>query len=185
MTRIAAALAAALACSAVSARDVEGVKVPDAVESGGATLKLNGAGLRTRTFLKVKVYVGALYLAAPASDPAAILAADAPWTVRMHFLREVDKKSIVDTYREGFEKNSKETLPQVLPLFDRIAPGIGDVKEGQVMVVSYRPGAGTTIGVEGGSQVTAEGKPLADALLRNWLGKEPADDDLKQAMLGR
>lgn len=185
MTRTAAALAALLACTAASAREVSGVKVPDTVESGGATLRLNGAGIRTKTFLKVKVYVGALYLPGPASDPAAILGADAPWTVRMHFLRDVDRKSILDTYREGFENNSKERLPELLPLLDRIAPAIADVKEGQVMVVSYRPGAGATVGVEGGAQATVEGKVLADALLRNWLGKEPADSDLKEKMLGR
>ena len=185
MTRTAAALAALLACAAASAREVAGVKVPDAVESGGATLRLNGAGLRTRSFLKVKVYLGALYLPAPASDPAAILAADAPWTVRMVFLRDVDRKSILEAYREGFENNSGEKLSELLPLLDRIAPAIRDVKEGQVMVVSYRPGAGATVGVEGGAQATVEGKTLADALLKNWLGKEPADAGLKEAMLGR
>ncbi|HET6923095.1 MAG TPA: chalcone isomerase family protein [Anaeromyxobacteraceae bacterium] len=185
MTRSAAALAALLASSTASAREVSGVKVPDTVESGGVTLKLNGAGIRTRTFLKVKVYLGALYLPVPASDPAAILAAGAPWVVRMHFLRDVDRKSMLDAYREGFEKNSREKLPEILPLFDRVAPAIADVKEGQVMVVSYRPGAGTTVGVEGGPQATVEGKVLADGLLGNWLGKEPADSDLKEAMLGR
>jgi hypothetical protein len=30
-----------------------------------------------------------------------------------------------------------------------------------------------------------EGKEFADALFRTWLGPEPADSDLKQAMLGR
>jgi hypothetical protein len=184
MTRSAAALAALLACSSASAREVSGVKVSDTVEAGGATLRLNGAGVRTKFFVKVKVYVGALYLAAPASDPAAILSADAPWTVRMHFLRDVDRKSILDTFREGFENNSKEKLPELLPLLDRVAPAIADVKEGQVMVVSYRPGTGVTVGLEGGAQATVEGRTLADALLRNWLGKEPADSDLKEKMLG-
>lgn len=185
MTRTAAALAAILLSSAASARDVGGVKVPDTVEVGGTTLRLNGAGIRTKFFIKVKVYVGALYLPAPASDPAAILAADAPWTVRMHFLRDVDRKSILDTYREGFENNSREKLPELLPLLDRVAPAVADVKEGQVMVVSYRPGAGATVGIEGGAQATVEGRTLAEALLRNWLGKEPADSGLKEAMLGR
>jgi len=185
MTRTAAALAALLACSAASAREVSGVKVPDTVESGGATLRLNGAGVRTKYFVKAKVYLGALYLPAPASDPAAILGADGPWTVRMHFLRDVDRKSILDAYREGFENNSREKLPELLPLLDRLAPAIADVKEGQVMVVSYRPGAGTTVGIEGGAQATVEGKTLADGLLGNWLGKEPADSGLKEAMLGQ
>ena len=183
MTRSAAALAALLACSTASAREVSGVKIPDTVEAGGATLRLNGAGVRKKFIVKVKVYVGALYLAAPASDPAAILAADAPWVVRMHFLRDVDQKSIMGAFRDGFENNSKEKLPQLLPQLDRLA-AIPDVKEGQVLAVAYQPGAGTTVGVEKGPQVTVEGKDFADALLRNWLGPDPADSGLKEAMLG-
>lgn len=185
MTRTAATLAALLACSAASAREVAGVKVPDALESGGTTLRLNGAGVRTRTIFKAKVYVGALYLPAPSSDPAAILAADAPWTVRLVFMRDVDRQSILGAYREGFERNSRDRLAEVLPLFERIAPAIADVKEGQAMVFSYRPGAGVTVGVEGAAQATVEGKTLADALLRNWLGPKPTDSDLKEALLGR
>ncbi len=185
MTRSAAALAALLACSTASAREVSGMKIPDTVEAGGATLRLNGAGVRKKFIVKVKVYVGALYLAAPASDPAAIVAADAPWVVRMHFLRDVDQKSILGAFRDGFENNSREKLPQLLPLLDRLAPAIPDVKEGQVLVVAYRPGAGATVGVEAGAQVTVEGQEFAQALLRNWLGPDPADSGLKEAMLGR
>ncbi len=183
MTRSAAALAALLACSTASAREVSGVRIPDTVEAGGARLRLNGAGVRKKFIVKVKVYVGALYLATPATDPAAIVAADAPWVVRMHFLRDVDQKSILGAFRDGFENNSREKLPQLLPQLDRLA-AIPDVKEGQVLVVAYQPGVGTTVGVETGTQVTVEGKEFADALLRNWLGPDPADSGLKEAMLG-
>jgi hypothetical protein len=34
-------------------------------------------------------------------------------------------------------------------------------------------------------EVAVEGKPFADALLRNWLGDKPADGDLKRGMLGK
>jgi hypothetical protein len=33
--------------------------------------------------------------------------------------------------------------------------------------------------------VTVPGKAFADALLLNWLGTKPADDGLKDAMLGK
>ena len=97
----------------------------------------------------------------------------------------MDRKSILEAFREGFENNSREKLAENLPLFDRVAPAFADAKGGQVMVFSYRPGAGVTVGREGGAQSSAPGKTLADAFLRNWLGKEPADPDLKEAMLGR
>jgi len=61
---------------------------------------------------------------------------------------------------------------------------LGVVKSGEVLVVAYQPGEGSTIGVEGQKAVTVPGKEFSDALLRNWLGLRPADDGLKRAMLG-
>ena len=72
------ALALLLAALPASALEISGVKVPDSIQVDGKPLVLNGAGLRTRSFLKVKVYVGALYLTQRSTDAAAIVALDAP-----------------------------------------------------------------------------------------------------------
>ena len=73
--------------------------MPDTLTVAGKTLKLNGMGLRKKAFFKV--YVGGLYLEAPSSNAAAILAADAPKALTMHFLRSVDREKLVEAYREG------------------------------------------------------------------------------------
>jgi hypothetical protein len=178
---VVAALALALPAQAKKVADVE---FADTVDVGGQTLKLNGAGIRKKFI--VKVYAGGLYLAEPSADPAAIVSADAPKRVRMVFLRNVSKKQILDAYREGFEKNSAGPgLPDLLAGLDRIAPAIADMKSGGEMTVTYVPGQGTTVAVADGGSATVEGKELADALFRNWLGKEPADSGLKDAMLGK
>lgn len=189
MIRILLALAAALSWSSASARDVKmyGFTIPETIEVEGATLRLNGAGVRQAFYPVIGaqgVYVGALYLTAPASDPAAILAADAPWVVRSYQIRDVDQGTTLAAIRRGFEANSKEKVKELQPLLERLAPAIPDMKSGQVIVYAYRPGKGVTTGREGGTQVTVEGKALADALLRNWIGPDPADPDLKRAMLG-
>ena len=69
-------LAAALLLAALpaSALEVAGVKVADSITVDGKTLQLNGAGLRTKSFPKVKVYVAALYVTEPSTDPAALVA---------------------------------------------------------------------------------------------------------------
>ncbi len=185
-TRIAAALAAlALAAPAPApAREVAGVEFPDAISVGGRELRLNGAGVRTKFF--VKVYAGGLYLAEPSQDAGAIVAADAPKRVRMVFLREVDRKKIMDTYREGFRNNSGgPALEALLAKLDRIAPALVDMKKGAEMFVTYVPGEGTTVAAAGGTPVTVEGKDFADAMFRNWLGSHPADADLKKKLLGK
>ncbi len=176
---------ALLAAGPAAAREVEGVKVPDAITVDGAQLKLNGAGLRRATMFNVKVYVGALYLATPSQDPDAIVLADEPKSVHMRFVRDVGKGKVMDAFREGFEKNSAADAKALQPGLDRVASVIpGEMKSGMQLAVTYAPGKGTTVvGPKG--EVVVEGKPFADAMLRNWLGSQPADDGLKHAMLGR
>lgn len=183
MRKLAAVVALALAAPA-HARLVAGVDFPETISVGGTELRLNGAGIRKK-FL-VKVYAGGLYLAKPSGDGAAVIAADAPKRVRMVFLRDVDRRKILDTYREGFQKNSAGPgLTGLLAKLERIGPSLPDMREGGEMSVTYVPGQGTTIAAAGGGSVTVEGKEFGDAMFRNWLGPSPADASLAQAFLGR
>lgn len=184
MIKAAAAAAALVLALPAPAREVAGVEFPDTVSVGGQDLKLNGAGVRSKFF--VKVYAGGLYLAQPSNQGAAIVAADAPKRVRMVFLREVDAKKILETYREGFENNSAgPALPALLQKLERLAPALADMKKGGEMLVTYLPGQGTTVTAAGGGSVTVEGKDFADAMFRNWLGPKPADGGLEKAFLGK
>ncbi len=182
-------LAAALLLAALpaSALDVAGVKVPETFALDGKTLVLNGAGLRTKTFLKVKVYVAALYVTERSKDPAAIVALDAPKAVRLTLMRDVDRASFVGSLRDGFAANSPTQAQALAPKLKQLEDAMpADVKEGQVITVAYVPGTGTTVTVEGGPSSTIAGKDFADALFRVWLGPKPTDgglEDLKAALL--
>jgi hypothetical protein len=111
MRHLVAVLALGLAVPSL-ALDLAGVQVPDTTTLGEKTLVLNGAGLRTKVVFKV--YVGALYLEQRSSDPATIIAAEAPWKVSMAFKRDVSKKDILGAFREGFENNSRADLEKIL-----------------------------------------------------------------------
>ncbi len=182
--RLAAAAALALSLAApASAKEVAGVAVPDTAALGGKTLQLNGAGLRSKLF--IKVYVGALYLEQKAADVNAITSADAAWLVTMTFKRGVEKEKIVGAFKEGFENNSKGDLAALLPALAKVEAGLKDFKEGDVFTISYQPGVGSALTPPGGAPIAVEGKKFGDALLRNWLGDKPADGDLKAGMLGK
>ncbi|HUK66454.1 MAG TPA: chalcone isomerase family protein [Anaeromyxobacteraceae bacterium] len=165
-----------------TSREVSGVEVPGTFTAGGQELKLNGAGLR-RKFI-VNVYVGALYLAELSHDAEAVVAVEAPKAVRMAFLRDVTRSQMMGAFREGFENNTKEGLSDLLAKLSAVEGSLPNLKRGEVLVVRYEPGQGSTIGVEGQPSVTVPGKDFADALFRCWLGPRPADDSLKKAMLG-
>jgi hypothetical protein len=182
----AAALAALLALAAAPlpsvAKSVAGVKVPDTVTVAGQELRLNGAGVRSKFVFKV--YVGALYLQAASKDAKAIVEADAPKQVRMFFLRDVSRKQIQEAFEEGFEANSRADAADLKQQLPEIMKAIGNVKDGQAIVVTYVPGTGTTV-IGPAGMATVPGKPFADGLFRNWLGPKPPSEDLRDGMLGK
>ena len=181
---LALALALALALPARGAI-VAGREVPDAISVGESRLVLNGAGIRKRLFFKV--YVGALYVRARSSDPAAIVAADEPKAVRVFFLRNVSRDQLKEAYHVGIEKNSPgprvAELEAKLDLLAELLPE--KIRQGSELSVTYVPGTGTVLTTSDGTRGTVEGKEFADAMFRTWLGEHPADEDLKDAMLGR
>jgi Chalcone isomerase-like len=184
MRPLATATALALLLSGPAlALEVAEVKIPETATVGGAPLVLNGAGLRKKLF--IQVYVGALYLPQRSADPAAILGADAPWQVTMIFKRDVDHEKIVGAFRDGFEKNSPGELPQHLASLKSWEAILSDLKERQVLTITYAPGEGTTLTAPDGRTASVPGPAFGVAILRNWLGPHPADDGLKAALLGR
>lgn len=180
--RAAAAIALLLA-SRAAAMPVGGHEVPEVSRLGERALRLNGAGVRVKLFFRV--YVCALYLEEPSSDPAAIVAADRAWRVTMHFLRDVGHHQILDAFTEAFEHNSPGQLPALSADLERFHAILQDLHRGDDLEVSYLPGAGTTLVAPGGARVTVAGKPFAEALLRTWIGEHPSDRSLRERLLGR
>ena len=182
---IVAAGAVALSLAAtppVAARELAGVNMPETLPAGEKTIKLNGLGLRKKAIFKV--YVGGLYLETASKDAAAILAADAPKAVRMHFLRDLKKSQLTEGFSEGFEANAKEKAAAQKAALDRMLALVPDVKEGGTLSFVYVPGKGTTLFSGEKALGTFEGKDFADAIFLIWLGPKPPSEDLKKGMLG-
>ena len=171
----------ALSAAAVT---VAGVKVNDTTTVNGQTLVLNGAGVRKKLF--IKVYVGALYLPAKQSDAAAILAADTHREMVMHFVFNVGKGKIAEAWEEGLEANTPNASADVKNAFKTLSSWMEEMKDGQSIVLTYVPGTGTTVNVNGKVKGTLPGKATADAILATWIGPKPGPGSgFKNAVLGR
>lgn len=179
-------LAAALTLAAVSAGAVTlaGVNIPDHATVNNQNLVLNGAGLRKKLF--IKVYTGALYLPAKQSNAAALLAADTPRRMVMHFVFDVGSGKIAEAWEEGLEDNTKNAPADVKAAFKTLSSWMEDMKEGKEIVLTYVPGTGTTVEVNGKTKGTLAGKAVADAILNTWIGPDPGPgEDFKKAVLGK
>jgi hypothetical protein len=180
---LAAALVAAAATTA-GAATVAGVNIEDRVTVNNQQLVLNGAALRKK--FVVKVYVGALYLAAKNSNATSILAADSPRRMVLHFIYDVDKGKMADAWTEGLADNTPNASAEVKTAFKTLSSWMEDMKEGQRIVATYLPGIGTTVEVNGKSKGTLGGKAVADAILNTWIGRKPGPGaDFKKGVLGQ
>jgi len=165
--------------------EIEGVKLPDTIQLQGKTLQLNGAGIRTKFFFDI--YVGGLYLEQHASKTKAILADTGNKRITMDFLYgEVDKEKLTDGWDEGFGKNqsgkSMQNLKDRLASFNAL---FVTSRRGDSIVFDLLSDGSTHVSFNGSEKGVIEGADFQQALLAVWLGKKPADSDLKKAMLGR
>ena len=182
-----AAMALALAAPAHAA-EVSGVKLDDSVTVGGQKLVLNGAGMRQKFI--INVYVAGLYLQNKKNTTAEVLAQTTPKRVTLVLQREVSSDEFGQLFIASMNKNStKEEKAKVISQtgkFGEMFASLDKVKKGDVITLDWIPGQGTVSTVNG--KVTGETLPdlaFYNAVLRIWLGDHPAQDDLKEALLGK
>jgi Chalcone isomerase-like len=181
-------LAQAQAQAPAGSVDVAGVKFAPTMQVAGATLQLNGAGLRTR--FVVKVYAAGLYMAGKAATPEAVFAA--PGAKRLHvvMLRELDANELGRLFTRGMQDNAAKGefakfIPGTLRMSDLFSAH-KRLKVGDSFSLDFIPGSGTHLTVNGKDQGDPIKEPeFYNALLRIWLGPKPVDASLKDTLLGK
>jgi len=151
-------------------------------------LLLNGAGLRYKAIFKV--YAAGLYLPKKASNPAEVYAMSGPKRLSVTMLREIDATELGRLFSRGMEDNmDKHSFSKLVPGVLRMSQIFSDNKKlasGDVFTVDWMPGVGTVVTVKGAQQGEPFKEPeFFNALLGIWLGSQPADWRLKDALLGR
>ena len=168
--------------------EVANVKYEPTLDLAGQKLVLNGAGIRYK--FVVKVYTAGLYLTHKAGSTPEVLAAPGPKRIHIQMLRDIDGNELGKLFTKGMEANSPrdefiKCINGVLKLSEVFATRKALVA-GDSFSVDYIPGVGSTLLLNGKPLMT---EPIKEpefftALLRIWLGDKPADDSLKDALLG-
>lgn len=188
MKKLLFALVLSAAAFAHAATEVAGIKFENGMKVGNAELTLNGAGLRARLF--IKVYAIGLYLPERRTTVAEVLALKGAKRLQVATLRDLTAEQFADALVEGIHKNLTEA--EIEPLKARIEQFrstvlvLKEAPKGTVVQIDWLPESGTRLTF--GGQKKGEDIPGEDfykALLRIWLGERPAQDDLKDALLGR
>jgi hypothetical protein len=183
-----AILAAMPLCCASAQVDIDGVKLDEAIVLRGHPLQLNGAGVRYKTVLKV--YAAGLYLSAKAYTPEEAAAAPGAKRIAITMLRDVNADELGRLFTRGVEDNSpRNAMAQLIPGLVRMGQVFSaqkELKAGDTIHLDWVPDIGTFITIQGVTQQEPiREQAFFQALMRIWIGPNPADMNLKNALLGK
>lgn len=169
------------------AREVEGFRFDASIRLGGADLVLNGVGVRRRLF--VPVYVGALYVPQKSSDPEVLLAQRGPRRMSLRFVRDVEAELFMNSLDVGMRKHySPEQLAAWKTQWQTLSAVIANVvvaRRADHVTWDYTPETGARVMQNAVPIIPSiPGEDFYNAVLRVWLGPQPADADLKRGLLG-
>lgn len=164
-----------------AANPVEGVRFADTQVVNGQHLVLNCAAL-LRYLVFIKAYVAGLYLA-DGADAGTVLA-DVPKRIEIEYFHPISAADFVKATEFGIGQNlGAVELAPLRPRLDRFNALYLDVRPGDRYALTYVPGKGTELALNGTPRGVIEGADFAAAVFAIWLGPNPIDTTLKQDLL--
>lgn len=173
-----------LLARSAAAAELAGVTMPDVVSVAKWRLVLNGLGLREATIFRIDVYVAGLYLPERTHDPDAILREPGPKRLMMRMVRNVRRSYIAKAWSEGIRKGAEQDYPALEERVSRLNTYVTDLKVGDTVTLTQRPGEGIILEINGATLTTIPGDDFARALWQIWLGHRPPNAGLKRGLLG-
>lgn len=164
---------------------IEGVDFPDQLTVNGKTLVLNGGGVREKYWMDI--YVAGLYLPKKSSDANQIINMDEPMALRLEMVSGlITSEKMIAATDEGFKKsapNQLEALANDIQAFKDVFIK-EELKDGDIYEFKYAPGVGTYIIKNNKQAALIGGLAFKKGLFGIWLCNDPADEDLKEGLLG-
>jgi hypothetical protein len=189
MTLRTIALTLLLLCAplASQAAELEGMRFEPSARVADVSLKLNGAGVRGRSF--IKAYAIGLYLGHPGGTLDDAMAA--PGAKRIEIVPLLDlpaaqfNKPLVRGLKKNLPADEFEAMQPRIQAFSNDLLALQEVRKGSRVALDWIPGRGTRIMVDGTETGTAiPGEDFYRGLLAIWIGPKPTQDDLKTLLLG-
>jgi hypothetical protein len=172
-----------LPVSGVHSAEIEGVRFPDQLQVGEAQLQLRGTGLlRYRTI--IKAYVAAFYIDANTrsedvlGQSARRLEIEYFWSIPAHHF----VKATIDGISRNVDSAKLESLEASIAAFNKLYE---DVESGDRYSITYVPGRGTELALNGKARGVVPGADFASALFAIWLGPKPLDYKLRRKLLAQ
>ena len=175
-------ISAAVPIAGAATVQVDGVRFARTVDAHNQQLRIQGTGL-LKVMLFVKAYAGAFYLP--------------DYTPVDQALQPVAKKLVLEYFHpikgEDFAKATRVKImdnvdaaeaERLGPRIDRLAALYRDVQPGDRYALTYVPGEGTRLALNGEMLGIIPGDDFARAVFSIWLGANPIDKNFRDRLLG-
>lgn len=163
------------------AAEIEDVTFADQQQVGNLRLVLNNVGL-LRYRVIFKGYVAALYLG-EGVRPELVLT-DVPKRLELAYFWSIAGTDFGEAADKILEQNfSSEFIATLRVRLRRLHALYENVKPGDRYALTYIPGVGTELALNGMPKGTIEGSDFAAAYFAIWLGEKPLDASLKTQLL--
>ena len=179
-----AGLVLTLSTTTALAKDCKGIAFPDHTDVAGTELTLNGVGLHKATFLRIDVYVGALYVAATSQDPDTLINSDRPQELIVHFLRSVSAADVRDQWTKDFTHVVPDRPVSLMQRVATLNAWLSDIKRDERLTFVRQPGEGIKVVVGGVLKGTIPGDDFSRVFMSIWLGAAPPSAALRAGLLG-
>lgn len=158
--------------------------LPNTITIGGSDLVLNGAGMREKVVFDL--YAGGLYLQSKSTDASTIINADETMAIKLDIVSGlISSKKMIKAVNDGFKKSMNGDTSSMTDKIEAFKGFFSDkIVKTNVFDIAYIKGKGSVVYKNGEEVGVIEGLEFKKALFGIWLGNKPADDDLKEAMLG-
>jgi hypothetical protein len=176
-------LAAVIIMSPGSARamTVQGVTFAETVRAGNTVLTLHNAAL-LRYMKFIKAYVAAVYL--PEGVAPDKVLDDVAKRLEISYLVSIKGPDFAKGAEPVLRRNqAAEELSRLRSRIDHLNAIYRDVKPGDRYALTYLPGRGTELSLNGVPLTVIQGADFAKAYFGVWLGREPIDARLKRELL--
>ena len=178
---IALLISLSILTSPAYALTIEKVTFADSVTIGGTPVPLHNAAL-LRYLKFIKAYVAALYL--PEGVTTENVLSDVPKRLEINYLVSIKGPDFGKGAEPTLRLNQTPAeLAKLRSRIDRINGIYRDVKPGDRYALTYLPGRGTELALNGTPLTVIEGADFAAAYFGIWLGRDSIDDKLKRDLL--
>jgi hypothetical protein len=131
----------------------------------------------------IKAYVGALYMAPDV--PSENVLSDTPKRLEVSYFHTIKGEDFGAATNKVMARNvDAETFRRLEPLVEYHNALYRDVRPGDRYALTYVPGRGTELALNGEPLGVIEGAEFAKALFSMWLGEKPMNSSFKKQLLG-